>query len=167
MRESGDLFGKRGLAVSERVVRADGGDVELDVGVESRDARLLGEAGHRVVERLVDPRTAEIDRHATHVDCVRSAADPRAPLEQHEVDAGISQCVRQSQARPTGADDDHALGVAGQAARNGVIAVVVLGGLGGKDLTGQRPGKKRSRARCGRKPQELPPGPLAHCAFSR
>ena len=110
--------GRRQLTVGERVERADRRHVELDVRIAAADARLLGELRHRVADRLVDPRAAEVDRHAADVHRVRAAADAAAALEDDVLDAGVPERVGEREAGPAGADDDHPVRVAGRAGRD-------------------------------------------------
>jgi hypothetical protein len=61
------------------------------------DADLVSERPHRVADRVVNPRAAEVHRRTGEVDRVQPTADPVTCLQHHAVDTLVSQGGRHGQ----------------------------------------------------------------------
>ena len=73
----------------------------------AHDTELVAQRRNRIAGGVVDPRAAQIDRHAREVDGVQPAADTVARLEHHTRNARPAQPRCGGQSRDACADNNH------------------------------------------------------------
>ena len=120
-------------AASLAAVKA--GDLRHRVRRAAGNADLVREGTHRVPDRHVDPRPAQVDRRAAHVNRVQPAADPVAGLHHHALNPTVRQRVRDRQPGDPRTDHHHALDRPRHSPGNlGPPVVEILSGQSGHPL---------------------------------
>ena len=92
----------------------------------TRHSSLVRKSADGIPHRRVDPRAAQIDRHASNIDRVQPTAHPGACLQHQALDAGIGQRICDSQAGSPRTDHDHPLDRPRAPVGNRQAAIVIL-----------------------------------------